>query len=67
MQSIRELIYFLSQYDIQPLNLQGQPFEEGSKADLLYKGILTQKFKTDEEAEKAIYPGPDSNNKYRQI
>jgi len=67
MQTIRELIYFLSQYDIQPLNQQGQPFEEGSKMAVLYKGILTQKFKTDEEAEKAIYPGPDSNNKYRQI
>lgn len=67
MQTIRELIYFLSQYDIQPLNQQGQPFEEGSKMAVLYKGVLTQKFRTDEEAEKAIYPGPDSNNKYRQI
>lgn len=67
MQSIRELIYFLSQYDIQPLNQQGQPFEEGSKASVLYKGILGRKFRTDEEAEKNIYPGPDSNNKYRQI
>ena len=67
MQSIRELIYFLSQYDIQPLNQQGHPFEDGSKVAELYKGILTQKFRTDEDAEKAIYPGPDSNNKYRQI
>ena len=67
MQILRELIYFLSQYDIQPLNQNGQPFDESAKMALLYKGILTQKFKSDEEAEKAIYPGPDSNNKYRQI
>ncbi len=67
MQIIRELIYFLNQYDILPLNPNGLPFEEGSKVSLLYKGVLTQKFKTDEEAEKAIYPEPGSNNKYRQI
>lgn len=67
MQIIRELIYFLSQYDIQPLNPNGQPFEEGSKVAIYYKGILNNKFKTDEEAELAIYPEPDSNNKYRQL
>jgi hypothetical protein len=67
MQSLRELIYFLSQYDIQPLNQHGQPLEEGSKAAMLYQGILRQKYRSDEDAERDIYPGPDSNNKYRQL